>query len=1053
MAGICVYLRNNGTLTNCHNAVALSASGEYSYAGGVCVENYGTISNCSNSAHLEAFNVGGVCQENEGRIDHCYNAGTIEGSYIGGICPQNYNGATISNCYNVGTLIGNNEDSEVNGIAHNGWSSTITDCFNAGTLAGNRVYGIGYSRDDSYFTNCYNTGALFGDEYVAAICNSAEDGGGSGPSKGNNNVTNCFYDKQICTATDADATGLLTSEMTSGNSIFGAGNSNWIYTENFYPLLAGMDETDAAQVAAEPLFLSATDNAGSVINEFSVNGTSGITWTVTTNPLDILDVSGNTYTFTAEGEAVMTCSKGDIEKFVLLYHPEVKVISTVAQLAYLAEKVNEGEREGFYWCNAAGESLGTGEKIPAGASGTFFKLQNDLTIAGENGEPTTWEPIGNVDIANDVVSSFSGYFNGNGHVITMNIEATDAAFVGLFGAVEGGTVTNLGVSGTMTAEVTSGEGCYVAPICAGAMEANISNCFSNVDVTLSVDEELEGMYAVGGICAINDESSISNSFNSGNVSGIGNEGIMAGGICAANSSGAIFQCYNIGNVSGLQTGAVCGWYEGRDTDACFYDKQMCMSYEEIANGLNTSDMTGMRLQSALGSGSWVYESGLYPRLKGFNSDAALVAVAPIFLDGGQMVRSVISDFTVSTENGVAWTADSDAVTISGDAVTINGAGSVVLTATLNGVEKHVAMTVKVIDFDLEGSGTESDPYQIYDREDMDMLSDAVNAGVPFEGQYFQVMNDIDLGGEENPWTPIGGIDMMTETMIPFSGHFDGDGNTISGLYIDDEEGMFQGLFGSLAGGTIENLTVEGEVHGGEYEIGGICGWSDYATFKNCVSNVEVTGIEDVAGICGGSGNITIENCVNNGNVNGAKFLGGIVGYAYGDNIVKNCANNAPVVAVLCVLFSNRQNTTSGNQGLIYLALVWLGYALIDVLLKYTTSLGLQFALTLNLMFICAFICSMLYILLKYKSFGDFKDLGLGLVLGGLNFANIALYVNAHRLLKDSPAIVFAGMNILVVVLGVLAGVLLFKERMQTMTATGIALACASVICLAYAMGL
>ena len=96
---------------------------------------------------------------------------------------------------------------------------------------------------------------------------------------------------------------------------------------------------------------------------------------------------------------------------------------------------------------------------------------------------------------------------------------------------------------------------------------------------------------------------------------------------------------------------------------------------------------------------------------------------------------------------------------------------------------------------------------------------------------------------------------------------------------------------------------------------------------------------------------------------------------------------------------------------------------------------------------------MLYILLKYKSFGDFKDLGLGLVLGGLNFANIALYVNAHRLLKDSPAIVFAGMNILVVVLGVLAGVLLFKERMQTMTATGIALACASVICLAYAMGL
>lgn len=159
-----------------------------------------------------------------------------------------------------------------------------------------------------------------------------------------------------------------------------------------------------------------------------------------------------------------------------------------------------------------------------------------------------------------------------------------------------------------------------------------------------------------------------------------------------------------------------------------------------------------------------------------------------------------------------------------------------------------------------------------------------------------------------------------------------------------------------------------------------------------------------------------------------------------------------ITAVLFILFSNRQNSASSQQGFFYLALVWFGYALIDVLLKYTTSLGLQFALTLNLMFICALICSMLYIVVKYKQIGDFKHIGLGLVLGGLNFANIALYVNAHRLLKDSPAIVFAGMNILVVILGVVAGVLLFKERIQPMTAIGIGLGISSVMCLAYAMG-
>lgn len=158
-----------------------------------------------------------------------------------------------------------------------------------------------------------------------------------------------------------------------------------------------------------------------------------------------------------------------------------------------------------------------------------------------------------------------------------------------------------------------------------------------------------------------------------------------------------------------------------------------------------------------------------------------------------------------------------------------------------------------------------------------------------------------------------------------------------------------------------------------------------------------------------------------------------------------------IAAVLCILFSHRNDTVFGRQGMGYLALVWGGYALIDVLLKYTTSLGLQFALTLNLMFICAFVCSMVYVIIQYKQIGDIQHIVLGLVLGGLNFANIALYVNAHRLLKDSPAIVFAGMNILVVILGVIAGIIFFKERLKPASGLGLILGLISVICLAYAM--
>ena len=156
-------------------------------------------------------------------------------------------------------------------------------------------------------------------------------------------------------------------------------------------------------------------------------------------------------------------------------------------------------------------------------------------------------------------------------------------------------------------------------------------------------------------------------------------------------------------------------------------------------------------------------------------------------------------------------------------------------------------------------------------------------------------------------------------------------------------------------------------------------------------------------------------------------------------------------AVLCILFSHRQGAGQGNQGMLYLGLVWVGYALIDVLLKYTTSLGLQFAVALNLMFVSAMIISMGYLLLKYKNLGSIQTIGAGLLLGVLNFANIAFYVKAHMLLKDSPAIVFAGMNILVVVFGVIAGVLFFKERLKPASAAGLLLGLTSVICLAYAM--
>lgn len=159
-----------------------------------------------------------------------------------------------------------------------------------------------------------------------------------------------------------------------------------------------------------------------------------------------------------------------------------------------------------------------------------------------------------------------------------------------------------------------------------------------------------------------------------------------------------------------------------------------------------------------------------------------------------------------------------------------------------------------------------------------------------------------------------------------------------------------------------------------------------------------------------------------------------------------------ITAVLCLIFSQAgsSNTNLNRKGMLFLLSVWVGYAIVDILLKYTTSLGLQFPVILTLMFICAFILSIVYLFIQ-KTQWKIKNVIAGLLLGLLNFANIALYVKAHILLKDSPAIVFAGMNILVVLFGVIAGLFIFKEKLNNMTVLGLVLGLAGVMSLALAI--
>ena len=144
------------------------------------------------------------------------------------------------------------------------------------------------------------------------------------------------------------------------------------------------------------------------------------------------------------------------------------------------------------------------------------------------------------------------------------------------------------------------------------------------------------------------------------------------------------------------------------------------------------------------------------------------------------------------------------------------------------------------------------------------------------------------GDKLRTWTPIG------HTGNKFSGYFDGQGHSISGLYYNNNldarfpsGGSYVGLFGYVRGGGISNVSVVDTYFNGRYAVGGICGQMYRGTINNCYCDATLaTTSRFVGGICGSGNDYGIfKNNLSTARVKGGTyFVGGICG----SGVVVNC---------------------------------------------------------------------------------------------------------------------------------------------------------------------
>ena len=224
----------------------------------------------------------------------------------------------------------------------------------------------------------------------------------------------------------------------------------------------------------------------------------------------------------------------------------------------------------------------------------------------------------------------------------------------------------------------------------------------------------------------------------------------------------------------------------------------------------------------------------------------------------------------------------------------------------NAIEGEVKLNVKMNGLDGElptgmtGKGTEAEPFVLKTADHLAWFRDFVNEGnMKACAKIADDVKEIDMSTvchkadaekqvAELSWTPIGNF-----ARNKYQGTFDGNGKTISNLYIINAAAGYVGFFGYAEKGSIKNITFDNaKVNSTAQYTGILAGFEELCIIENIktLANCSVEGKEDVGGIAGrASGDIG--NCENHAMVNGANSVGGIVGdYRESGKSIISCAN-------------------------------------------------------------------------------------------------------------------------------------------------------------------
>ena len=814
-----------------------------------------------------SYYVGGLVGRSDGQISNCYVSGGSVAGYesVGGLVGGRYGGGMITCCYSsadvfayrqVGGLVGRN-------------SGLISDCYATGNVTGDyRVGGLIGEHWGSIY-NCYSVGEVVGSGVVGGLVGVR---GGRGCL-----VFYSFWDIETSKqTTSSGGTGKTTGEMQDPNTFLAAG---WDF----------VGKSDG------PSDVWAGPNDGGY----------PILWHQL-DPLPDLPFAGGSGT--------------DADPFVVV---DGKQLGSIGYNPRLMDAHIE---------------LGTDVNL---ADVNFFMIGCEAYpfrgVFGGNGHTIS-------NLALDCIQDASfGMFSlvtgaeaqiRNVHFVNVDINTPHGRDVGsLVGYLKGGTVINCSVRGGLIT------GNYHVGGLIGSNAGLIVDCHADCNVT-SVDYacgvlvgdnrgRIWKSYAngtasstdgtVGGLVGING-GKVLKCFASASVSG----DRVVGGLVGMNYNGMISECFAWASVSGDRVvgGLVGRNYHGMIAE-CF--ALSSVNGDSYVGGLVGWNEWGVVLESySAGPVSGYFGIG---GLAGYNERGGKIyncysagAVSGGGVSGGGLVAGTSSEYTVI--EGSFWDIES-----SGRMYSAGGTG--LTTAEMLDVNTFIAAGWDFVGefengpsdiwaqppsggypifwWQLDplpplptfsgGSGTSDNPYRIADARDLTRIGHNPR----LMDKHFLLINDVNLINVNS--FPIGSL------IHPFTGKFNGNGNTICHLDINYTEEEYVGLFryvdgpdaeitsldlkkvsvagkrhtGALAGfvkGKVRDCSAEDCNISGQYETGGLIGVL-YGLIENCIAIGRISSSgsyrESVGGLVGESRG-EVSNCSSYVTVSGGGYVGGLVGY-------------------------------------------------------------------------------------------------------------------------------------------------------------------------------